>query len=802
MADEAKPEHPFSYACDQTATCHLADMAKVQTGVDFKNTLVVYRKLRVRVLDCRSGKPLKGVPVKEVRIGGKAVVRYKAAHKDWNIAENFPLYEKDGKWFFGLKGGTLAKASQIALRALGFDCGSPSDSYGPQGKTAFLQYRVRRGDIELDEKTTAKIKLFTAKKLDDKWLKLPKKEVLKDVQDADGSEVPFRAPTEDECKEIIAIYNTRCYHAAQYHLATFGYYPGNEDPLADGAMDERDSGEWTEDWIQAFHAWQKVEFGYKEKDCLDWIIRAKEAKKLQDEARNFVTNDHGDIHIPVPVSMLDSEWTLELGLADFAIVAEATLKEQEAAGTKLHRVVTHAVGYDGAPGPRQAKPGRTLFSVEWVAPDGGQKTEWDQPWGWRCGDEPSQSENERKAFKEFRTSCKFTIPAFTADELNNPDKPPRWQDLHQRTKAFSLFYDDELDAPEFVLFALVWCQPVWDGIADPSPGFYTNANVYVETSAGPEDRGRNMHIVTKALKLNGSDPYGNKGYGKIAVLGPAGDYEWRSHQHSGLDIQAVVGANVFAVHGGEAKRSGSLQADPNHPSQYANDGGQMVVVDWSGEGQTSITYLHLSQYVAADKAHVRAGEIVGLAGRTGNLSLREATGQPSPSDNPGHTHLNMGAEEHRTRLENAPDEDNRICIPTNRTPLLFPCRCEVTAANSDPKDCKFEDKTFTKTCWAVAELKCPYMASAGRTNFRLQAQLRYLNENLGAPYLSPGDPDGDLGNVPTAGAFISKTRRAIRAFRIDRGLTPEDAKPHEGCEMDDAAWNALEQLAPITEPES
>jgi hypothetical protein len=799
-------------------------VAKVQAGAEFKNTLVVSRMLRVRVLDCRSGQPLQGVPVQELRINGKAVVRYRAAHKDWDISTHFPLYEKDSQWFFGTKAGTLIKASQRALNALGFDCGSPSDSYGPQGKTAFLQYQVRCGDMQLDAKDVAKIKLFEVKKIADKWLKPPNKDALKDIVDQNGDAVPFTAPTPEECRNIIAIYNTRSYSAAQFHLASLGYYPGNKDPLGTGAMDDQDLGTWPESWKQAFKAWQRVEFGYTANQCWDWIKREKEGKKLQDRDRNFVTNDHGDIHIPVPVSMLGSQWTLEVGFADFAIVAEA--KEVEYQDKNKAQIPRRY----GPPPPVKAPPagsapaapaapkkypipGPTKFSIEWFDSQVGSSVadKWDKGWGWRCGNQRSISEEERKSFTEFRTSWTFTVPAFNEAELGDPAKGPQWQVLHQRTKAFSMFYDSEEDMPEFVVFALVWCQPVWDEIKDPGRLYHTNSNVYVDVDAGAQlkDRSHNMHVVTVASKLGGSDPYGNKGYGKIAKL-PAGSiYPWRSHEHAGLDMHAVLGAKVFAVHAGRLTRLGGLQPAPNNPGQYLSPGGNYVQIVWSGEGQTVIMCLHFSQYLTPTHEHVKAGQVVGLAGRTGNLSPRKPDGQPGLSGNPGHTHLNMGAVGNHTALETTPDADNRVCIPTNNTPLLFPCRCEVNDPAQDPSGCQFQNSKFTKTCWAVAELVCPYMWK-DQTNFRLQAQLRYLFEKKIAPpggfpsgsaYLNPGPTDGTINPVPDPGTAASPTRQAIRAFRIANQLTPQDAKPYEGCEMDSEAWSKLNEQAPVVEPE-
>lgn len=805
----ATAPHPYSYSCDQTATCHLAEVAKIQDGTEFKNTLVLYRKIQVRVLDCRSGEPLTGAPVEEVRINGKTIVRYTAANKDWDISKNFPIYEKDGKWLFGQTEVSLLKASQIALNALGFDCGAPGNAYGGQGKTAFLQYLVRTGEVALKDGDLKKIKLFEVKKLADKHLKPPKKDRLKGIVDEAGAEVPFKEPSPEQCKKIIAIYNTRSYRAAQFHLATLGYYANPDDPLADGAMDDKDSGQWTESWIRAFHDWQKVEFGYKEEQCWDWIKRDKEGKRLMEQARNFVSNDQGDVHIPVPVSLLTTDWTLELSFKHFAVVAEATEKEHQQKKAKICRAFYNApnpAGKKTDPNPKKIPlAGATHFSVEWA--DTEQKTGWDQPWGWRLGKNRSQSPAERQAFAEFRTSWKFEVPKFDPQEASKPDAKLDWMALHKKTQAFSMFYHEGEDQPEFVLFALVWCQPVWDDFEDPpaGPQAAANQNCYLWPGSRPEDIGRHMHIVTQYYDMGGWDVYGGKGYG----LYEHDDHptRWRGGDgHHGIDLHAPVGMKLFAVHGGK------LSYNPN-----AGGLGKNITVSWSGNpGKYNGTgYGHCSELVGADGREVRAGEIVAKAGRTGILFPN--------SDQAGHVHLTVtpysGGNRDKVRLRETPDEANQVCIPFNQfdgnyyvtrgTPLLFPCRCEVKKGASELAGCQFENvkipgketMSSASVCWAVNDLICPHMPravtlaqlkgpGASKEKRRVQAQLRKLGYYMPDPVSGPGNTqwkdaaqskalDGDFGTYieeVTVTAEKAKVRPAPSTDNKEFGIVSKGTK--------------------------
>ncbi|MCC6558877.1 MAG: M23 family metallopeptidase [Polyangiaceae bacterium] len=865
-----------SWRCEPERDCYAADVAKTEPGSDLKNTLILPRRLRVRVLDCRSGEPVVGHAVQEVRLNGEPLAKLLAADREWDVSKHFPISGSGAQRKFGDTSVTLTKASQIALNALGYDCGAPGNAYGNQGKTAFLKFRVVAQDVAFKAEDLRRIDLFGVSTLAQEFLPAAGKKTLRQVTDADGKEVELRAPTDAEADELVRIYNTKCYRAAQFHLATLDFYPRDDAKLADGVMDAPDSGEWTEAWQTAFKAWQKVTFGSA---TSAWVKTAKQGAALMTAQRGFVTNAAGDVFIPIPLSALEQRAEVEIGFKDFAVVAEATLAEHEADGVKLHRVVQRSVGDDGALGPMQPKTGATLFSVEWV--DGQQSAEWDKPWGWRCGNDRSTSDSERSSFKELRTSWKFEIPPFTQEELSDPAKSADWSTLHGRTKALSMFHGP--DQPEFVLFALIWCQPVWDEFDDPRPRTSAvvggNNATYAWPGAPPEYMGIHMHVVTQYYDLGGTDPYGGKGYGLYEhdVPGPT---RWRGGDgHHGMDIHARVGDNLFAVHAGRMTYTAG-----------AGEIGNIVRVSWTPlvAERSSIGYGHVTDKVGDAPRQVRAGEIVAKAGRTGNL-------KPA-SDQAGHVHLNIGAT--ANDLHGSPSPANRVCIPFNeRTPHVLPCRCDVKHKAAELQGCNFEHLTVTfksqeveggnmvvpQTCWAVGELACPHMprpgggdladlssAGASRIKRRVQAQLRYLLNRGTITWTGIGTTntayaltlDGDLGAYPkeakvktqtanlrgtastqgavlgqakkddvlplvrtegewcyvtlpaaiqaTAGqtegwvhsslvkvATVGRTRRAIRAFKDHYGLLPAEPAMKDLYELDQAALDKLDEVAPL-----
>ena len=91
-----------TFTCNEAATCVLTPVAKAEPGSDLKNTKVLYRRIRIRVLDCRSGEPVVGMPVNEIKLDGSPLVRFKWTDKSWNIAKHFPLFADSDDWLTDL----------------------------------------------------------------------------------------------------------------------------------------------------------------------------------------------------------------------------------------------------------------------------------------------------------------------------------------------------------------------------------------------------------------------------------------------------------------------------------------------------------------------------------------------------------------------------------------------------------------------------------------------------------------------------------------------------------------------------
>ena len=668
-------------------------------------SLVLAQSIRIQVLDCRSGAPIVGVTPAEVLLAPAGEDFDPAAHSviasseggGWDIVANYqiPVDESSGNPSpaSGFTPPSDLEKLQIAMNALGYDCGRPSSSFGNQGYSALRAYQTDWYAAHPEEPQPAE---FT------------------------------RAVTSAWVRRIVADYNERFIRAVQRQLTLLGYDC------------ESDDGAWGETTKAQFTAWQRDSLGYRNPFHHfngAQASRVAVAKTLEDAFS--ATDANGIFRLPVPQARILDGFKIRIRFADFAIVNE-------------HAAWRTA----GVSGP-------TDLSVEWVGP----QTTID--WGWRVRGPAEPANTSDASLPEFKTQLEYEVPAACSGVLDD------LSDAEREQAGFSPLFCPGEGAPEIVVFALLWCQPVWDEYLDPATAsINTHASVQ-----DPAERGRRMHIVTTYFDLSGSAEFGGKGYGLYETGGL-----YRGHGHRGLDLHAVLGANAFAVHAGTI----SFRATDG-------DGGNVANLNWTGTGRTNIGYLHLDSFVGTSGSRVRAGQIIGRAGRSGNLG--------AVSRWPGHVHVNVGA---GVALRSSPDAANRVCIPCNESPLLFPCACAITQAAHDPSTCQFGSSTFATPCWAVSELRCPHMNLATQADRKLQAQLKFLwrNNNRDAgPYVDPGSFDGDLGAVPqtpTQAASAGRSRRAIRAFRVAHELTPADAAPPAGYTMDAAAQAVLDQLAPIT----
>ena len=858
------------------ATAAAADVAKSQTDTEHRNALTRIRKLSIQLLDCRSGAPLTNIPVKGIWISGldgsdeQEVVKYVWKDKGWDIVKAMPIYEKNGSWLHGTSSITKGKGTQMALLALdpvNLNPGAPSTSFGDQGKTAFLRYLVTRNHIVVSAEDAATVKLFEGPKILAEHLTTTAggAKILKGIKDASGKDIPFAAPTDTQCDLVLKEYNTRCYLAAQFFLATLGYFPPDDTAMEDGEVNEDDigrdgssAGVWSDDWSKQYKRWQQVRFGRAPASCWDWIKSEDDAKTLLDESRSFVTDEKGCIAVPVPVAKIQAGFKLEVEFKEFAIVAESTSKEEKGTSDILWRTYTPQrldeieAGVPFTPSPIG---GATGFFAEWVD---NQQTARNSNWGWKLN-RPNPQETEKTLSREFKTSWVFEIPAF---QVTDEEEDFTWLRMQRRHGCFSMFYDGSEFTPEFVLFALVWCQPVYDDFDDPvvrgnATAAGTNGFVWPNDGArgsprepsddGTRPVGMHLHIVTQYYDMGGSDPFGGKGYGMYEH--DDSPTTWRGGDgHHGIDVHAGVNDHFFAVHAGTA-------------SYTANNGalGRTVSLSWKDTDGTARATSggHLTDKAGTMPRFVRAGELIGITGRTGNLS--------ATSNQAGHVHLNVGF---MHPLRNVPDEHNRCCIPTNyRTPLLFPCRCETVADAATLSVCNFENSTIANQCWAVNDLACPHMprtvqlteltSSAKNTaKRRVQAQLRKLghpagtldadwgsfennvivNKAAGAPIraedaasssklcdVSNGTSlkvlgssagwyhveipankrtatSGDNGHIAAGDVKepnTGSTRKAILAFKTAEGLLPDNPTPADKYEADQEFLDRLNSKAPI-----
>jgi hypothetical protein len=789
MADQGAAN--LALMCDQTATCAVADVAKVEEGQPYKNTLQVFRKMRIQILDCRSYAPLVGIPVEGVWIadydGGNhsPLARYKASQREWDISKNIPIWPADKKHrYMGEKKPSnlvsIVKASQIALNALGFNTGNPGNSYGPQGRTAYLKYRILRKQVFMKMQDLLQTEILTNEVLDKKLIETKAgNHVLKDITDDSGNEITVNEPDTAACEGILKEYNTRCYRGAQFHLAALGFYPPGPDPLSDFCFDETEGGEWTKEWKEAFGRWKK-KVGLIGKKCSwEWVQTKDVGKLLMESAKPFVTDSNGILNIPIPIARMNKGFRIEIGFADFALVPEATLREYKAnPAATIHRsrdVPNLTAGRVPRPQPGALWQQKIL----WIGP---QSVDRQSHWGWWLEHSLLDGQHRRR---EFMSTLEFVVPPFAADK----EEDFTWKKLHKKNEALSLFYDASADTPEFVAYAMVWCQPVYDEFGDAIPTTGSPAvtdNTYSWWPNSSEECNLHMHIVTQFYDLAGWKLFGGKGYGLFEHNPPGQVGKWRGKRgHHGLDLHAAIGAPCFAVHGGLLKWKDGKK-------DRTGDAGNIAQLSWlSPPGKCGFMgYLHCEKQSGNTPRHVRAGEIIAFAGRTGNLS--------AISDQAGHTHIIVGMR--GNLLRETPDDANKVCIPFNeRTSLLFPCKCQTTQGDDQLRNCNFGNIEITgipqsawkgklaSVCWAVAELVCPHMPrtiniasledateEAIKARRRIQAQLRYLSYFDLLPDSKPsqvcslsrkqkGSLDGDFGNYKDLDMLTTKSQANFRS---------------------------------------
>lgn len=475
------------------------------------------------------------------------------------------------------------------------------------------------------------------------------------------------------------------------------------------------------------------------------------------------TDNNGNLNIRVP-QILFRQRTLSIYVTfwDFSITLE------ELAGNSASNPVSR-------PDPAVSIPveNSTDFRIEWMDDESLQEAEWnsyfnvnnylpDPHFGWKVIKDTKES---------LMKACYQLIVKNNTDEFNGFN-----DDLLSK-------YYDRINYPfHFVLFGMQWCQPVWGEFSDPViPNSHTNEHVYITENVYCNDSeyvlltvdgytdnashtsiNRRMHIVSN-VNMSTLEPLRQKGYGVYDIRpNPArgiGD------RHRGYDLYNEEGLPVFAIHGASAK---------GHATGAG--WGENTRLTWAGEEVINAHFRAVNprpnkipNYPGS--VRVLAGEVIGYSGRTelGN-------------SNPQHTHIRFRHNGNEITLNNpiSGNNPNKLVLPHNELPLVFPCRSRYVSR--DPGPCEFSttvlvrnNKKAIEKCFAPMELCCPYM-NVVRTDVKapqkLQAQLKFIFiRRLNAMYRDPGPIDGILGAIPSEPNTVSQnikvkqTRYSIRAFR-------------------------------------
>lgn len=526
-------------------------------------------------------------------------------------------------------------------------------------------------------------------------------------------------------KQEIAITSKNAIKSMQMALFRLGYFPAESE--------DNCKGKWDENTMNAYNQFWEDRYIDISTDMTEPVPAGDRIRFIVDEYNiHAYTNENGVLNIRIPKKFKDNNnlINIEIGFWEMPIILESISSK------------------NSQPMPSREKAWAVPnFTISW--PWGNDGTHQEVDWDKNIKDESHFGWQVTDANGEYFLKSALLI------NLQGGD---------------SKFYDEKKYPYNFVLFGMKWCQPVWDEFEDTEGTDIgaINLNSYLVDSVV---KNINMHIVTMCIDLGGTRKYGGKGYGRAeGSLNP----KWRGTDgHLGIDINARVGALVFAIHGGIAY---NLFYPPNGLDKKWHSG-RHVRLKWLNN-KLQCAFLHLSEFVdIIDKTPILCGTIIARAGRTGNFNpASNYLSSSHPTIWAGHVHLNIGVAAtggETIGLKAHVDPYNQIVIPDNRIPLLFPCRCEVTKVAESPEasNCNFEKPKFIERCWAAAEIKCPYINPNAKTNIQLQVQLRFLNEkpvegedvdnfieDRHSEYFHPGSIDGQIGIAPEviSGSSIPK----------------------------------------------
>lgn len=495
-----------------------------------------------------------------------------------------------------------------------------------------------------------------------------------------------------------------------------------------------------------------------------------------------VTDSQGYLNIKIPRVLLltQEKITIEVGFHDFPVVLE---KQNSDSRTNPIMRSNNVLA-------------KTYFVVSW---EGNQSTEWGDSFGWKVRNDLSNCESL------FRVSEKFDVSMHMSEDTEasfNNDYTNIYYDTQNNTQNEICIHN-----PHAVLFAMQWCQPVWDNIDDAEGNTRVNETSFVARKYDQNNwiKDLNMHIVS--MHVGGDrNPFGHY-YGFYDMEEPTHRKTETNPKgyHQGIDLYSGSEGNIlcFATHGGWINNYFSTSYGRNIRLRLKapNSGPYFRYAHLNNDNNTFTT-----------KEHVLCGEIIAQAGRTGNIA--------GVNEYPSHMHMELW---NASEVELEPndiasidskliDSSNIKILPSNKLPLILPCKCKY--GNNRPiSNCIFSEIGILKTCWAVQEFPydkntidhscnnsndlntnanntnenynkdqqsealidddgmvqfiCPYIFKEGADKIaQLQAQLNFIYYNKGkspnipnSDFEACGKIDGDIGSNAD-----SKTKVAIKGL--------------------------------------
>ncbi|MDH5381569.1 MAG: M23 family metallopeptidase [Cyclobacteriaceae bacterium] len=556
---------------------------------------------------------------------------------------------------------------------------------------------------------------------------------------------------------------------------------------------------WEEADKQLFRSWLKRNLP-KAKDS-DWVKDADMGKKLEETRSPLITNKLGMLFIPVDVGKTLKGCRLRISLFEYPLAMEATANKEQGISRETDFDFSKLFNIDSKKYKKiinKIKP--TGFDIVWnqdryVRNNKKQTTE-DYFW------DIKQSGTK---VRDGKTYDIIKDTAFKGAEII--DVPPRtgytdYESLHKKSKCFSKFYRN--GKPEYVLFALRWCQPVWSSyeeVKKDKDGKIKNGDLSQDLMV-QNNKYKHMYLSTY---------YNTKDYGQFYAsrskrIAPSG-------YHLGCDIAVKNEEPIFTIKGG--KIQSKLEDNINHGA-----GNKLIIHSIIEENDSSCAweYLHLHDFAKEEisdgnfkeittQTILKSGQILGTGGRTGfdatkypshlHLYLNIPTFYWDSNDKKNNRRPNIKRFEYLVNWKNEQNENiidkiNSHVIPGDNLPFLFPCRAHYNSSYNGVNNCKFLNNTYVSSCWVVKDyLACPYMSISSDEvrNRRIQSQLRKLS-------IYTGTIDGQIGSRSSLVAIKNFRNRYPITGPLNNKGTPDNKK----AEISDSFITELNKQSPVKKP--